>query len=409
MSLTGSYLAHPQISNRPFSVQGVMMHDDSDDAQANADGSRPTLQRDPKWDAFHGFKSLDDFDALADGLSFRSEVPQDVDSCFEGTRELLRVAYTSYRLIDIACERALLCLELALKRRHDELGGPLERTGRTLFALVNWGAETGLFEDGRGMVDGLRRLRNRVAHPDGERILGPLALTVTEEVARVINELYEDPTLRRERHRACGSLNTALAPLNEQGAVADLQGVGGPRLVIFRAQALFVENRSGSPTHYIALWPLFEPGEDPNTLRFCAPITVAARSWKADEDRVILETSGSAVQASGLVAGGVVLVEPIVGGANATKYTQWRAQLEAFPLGFHGVLKYGDYHLGLFRRALRTGRLLIVRAFETQFLGSFDVPAGGSITVTLTGESPPSVRVDGPDRANSHPPSSRAT
>ena len=305
-----------------------------------------TLDADPFWTSFVEFNRPGAFEAAADRIAFRPEVPTEVVGHFEPVRQLVRLSYTSADLLDVAFERALFGFELALKHRHQELehsewSGPLAR-------LIDWASARDLFEDGSEPAHALRAFRNRAAHPAPDQLvrLRYVALEALHGIPRFINGTYDDPALRAERRGERRTLNGVLRQVVSSGAVADLRSVGLSRHLTFLAEAVHLENRRpGHPTiYYTAVWPLFDPlGSPGGSTDLGEPVVIDAVGWEAAgaEVRLRIET------------GRPVILSPITAPAHAEHMRTWREGVRSAQGGDGLVKSLTAYRLSQLRTALR--------------------------------------------------------
>lgn len=302
-----------------------------------------TLEADPLWRFFTYYNSLADFEAAANLVSFRREVPTEVNERFEPVRALIRFSYFDASLLDVAHERALFSFELALKCRHQELGAPLGGKP-TLARLIAWAGDNHLFEDEVDAAHSIRHLRNTAAHPNpgSTYSLRYHALLSTLSIPRFINGLYDDPGLRRERKEERRKVNSSISEIAREGAVLDLSARGGPRLLIFLAKALHFENRLERRTNsnYVAFWPLFDPTPVDDGVDYGKPVMITFTTWwKEGEKLHFLDDMN----------GSPAILEPISSGENRDRFDQWREELQHGPVELHIIKASASFQLAELR------------------------------------------------------------
>ena len=303
-----------------------------------------TLSGDPIWEAFN--VSYPYFEDLEDTVStFEEEVPSDVQERFAVVGSLVRHSYFEYDFCDVAAERALFTLEIALKARLSELGYDVG-SRENLNSMIQEGAERDLFENGQEAAHSMRHLRNRAAHPDGTRQAGYAALRLTQRLARMVDEMYADRTLRRERKSKRKALQEVLNQVTADGAALDglSDKEGNPvRLLLHDARALLVDNRDEPTIYNIAACPVFNPipteTEENETV---TPILLQPTDWKEIGDAVRL-TMGD----------GVVEVKPIRKSENQRRYQEKEAEFSNNDMPFAEDLL--RFEMGETRRALWMG------------------------------------------------------
>jgi hypothetical protein len=297
------------------------------------DGALPTitLQPDRLWTLIEGYGSPDVFRAAAARVALLPTVPEAVAQRFAVVARLVALAYAEAAFLDVAFERALLTVELALRLRHDELGGPLRPRERTLARLAEWAVAEELVEDGHAAIDAARRLRNGAAHATNGPAPTVMALGSVEATARLLNDLYECPHLRRQRNVIRAVLAGAIGRAVGGGAVADLGAVGLSRLLVWSAAVLHVENRPGRvPTEvsegtlaHVALWPLFDPSGAPQSFDMGRPVVLVARAWEERDGGLALDLYG-ALEGVGPRR---VFVQRALDAADAARLHTWRTAL----------------------------------------------------------------------------------
>ncbi len=226
--------------------------------------------------------SKQDFDHFLPRIEFHPQVDKEVTQRFDLVRKLIHHSYHEYDFLDAAYERALLTLEMSLHRRHIELEGtPSEHT---LTALISWGQNRGLFEDQKRITDGLVNLRNHVGHLKAHYQVGYLALGLIQRIIEIINDLYEDDELRKKRKREIRCCQRILKQVVNDGAILEWQK---QRLIIFRAELLWFENRLSPHRYYFLFWPLFDPIEKEESVKICDPLVICCDMWKTKENTLV--------------------------------------------------------------------------------------------------------------------------
>lgn len=323
-----------------------------------------SLPLDPFWTSIGELDTHAAFEAIADAVAFRREVPADIAGRFDLVRAAVRHAAVDAVLVDAAFARALLTLELALTRRHEELGSPLPKKNRSLAGLIEWGGTVPLFEGGPEPVHGARRLRNSlVAHPRSDARAFYHVLQVVREIPPLINGLYEDSGLRRRRLDAWTGLREALGDITRDGAVLDATALGLGRHLIYAAACPYAENRSG-PLHARALaWPIFDPPDPEEAAHIPPPIAFDASSWALENDTLTLVLRDS---------GGQVTIGPIRKPANASRFAAWTDALAKGQADVEVLRSMASHHAGQVRRSHRDG----------------ETPPGGRVVVERVAVAP---------------------
>ena len=229
---------------------------------------KKSLPGDSRWDDYHPYKY---FKSIARDIKFLDEVPEGVVSRFKLVKELIKQSYFVYDLLDSAYERSLLTLELAIKKRYEEIEG--DEWDGDLKSLIIWGAEKNLFEDKEEVVQKFREFRNSVAHSERYSLLGITGVDIVFRVIEIINGLYYDPKKRIQRKKEVEDLNRKLESFLEKGGILL---INSEKHIIFRGSVLFVDNFGSDKTYYFVFWRIFDPKMKDDTLTTPDPILIRA-------------------------------------------------------------------------------------------------------------------------------------
>ncbi len=120
------------------------------------------------------------------------KVPEKIQTMFEVARGAMAYSYFYYPLWVLGAEQLFRVADAALEVKANEVRVP--KTCRLFKHRVEWFRTAGLFEQWEAdLWDSLRWLRNRSSHPTNQNIYTPaMALGVLEEVAQLVNRLFED-------------------------------------------------------------------------------------------------------------------------------------------------------------------------------------------------------------------------
>jgi len=224
-------------------------------------------------------------DHALEKIRFRDNVHDDIILRFEDLKAVLEAGRDNERLLRVAYEYALASFEMALRLRMDELQERYE--GRTppddcsLSNLVEWHVAHHHFESHEFTLHSAVNLRNSLLHPDSASWGGYLFLKIIPRLVEEINDLYDDPVLRRERREECKRVNRHCKRLSTQGAVLD---VNGERQLIHESHLLSYENKVNPPTYHFAFWPIYDPDIKPgDSLDDQEPILARCASWDITE------------------------------------------------------------------------------------------------------------------------------
>jgi hypothetical protein len=297
------------------------------------------------WEAYL-HKSFGWFQNLAGTIAFREEVDEAVVDQFKAVRKALLHSYFEYDLLEAAYDRALLSLEMALRRRYRELHPEVEDLNReasdepySLEGLLDWADEKNLLEsterrstpekhkkDDEHIAHYLRDMRNRVAHRERSARHGPIAINIIVEIVGLINHLYGDPEQRHRRHEMMRLAEESLQEVFDDRGVLSapeeaqtVRDQPGNRMLIYEASVLYHDNRVDVPVTHFAFQPIFDPEKGgPDGVDTPAPVVVSAVSFAvADGFLEMKDTDGESWTFS-----------PIQKEENQRMFSKWREQID---------------------------------------------------------------------------------
>jgi hypothetical protein len=156
------------------------------------------LNPDPRASLIAGSNEFLDYQKKSTSLYLKKEVPELIRQHVSVVQRLLELSYFEYEFIDVAFTHAVFGLEKALKLRHEEIEGK-EFKG-SFENVTTWAFSKNLLEnDSTALVDIYRQIRNSKVHAPTPSLMGIAVFDRIEEPVMVINDLYEDVTLRSDR------------------------------------------------------------------------------------------------------------------------------------------------------------------------------------------------------------------
>lgn len=213
---------------------------------------------DKRWSALFGITSYEEyFERIAERIYLKSAVDENVQGVFKLVQRLVDLAYYEFEFMDLACMKALFAFELALKRRFQDVKDTTASKPKRLKDLIEWFRVNGYFEtDSAVFFDQLRYIRNHFAHPEIHSFGGPLVSWQVAAAAGLINDLYEDVNLRKERKKEILRLNSLLDEIIESGAVLEMKD--GRRYLVHIFRAGFFNNKVSNKIYHFGYKPAFE-------------------------------------------------------------------------------------------------------------------------------------------------------
>ena len=249
-------------------------------------------------------------------LVFHQNVNKEIIGRFELVKKLIEYSYYDYQLLDAAYERCILSLELALNIRYSELEGNTFDGAGGLSSLLNWAQRNSLFEQEFKRIASFLHFRNHLGHLKQNQQLGILAVDLINSTIDVINGLYENIDLRKERKREVRKLKKLFRTYNEDGAILK---VGAKKIIIFQSSLLWLENRLQPKTHFFLFFPIFDPTIRNNGIDISQPVFIEAIGWKRKTNEIAFGTDKN---------DNVVRIAQIEMAENRNKFSEWKLQLD---------------------------------------------------------------------------------
>ena len=137
---------------------------------------------DDRWEVW-GIKTKGEFvDKFVVPGKFHGRVPKDVVVAFDTVTHLMAYAYYHYSLLDVAMEKALLIMEMAVKLKAERLGIELKRKpskrnevyDKTLNEIIGEVCKYKEIAFLKPEFDRARQWRNTKMHPKNHTISGPI-------------------------------------------------------------------------------------------------------------------------------------------------------------------------------------------------------------------------------------------
>jgi hypothetical protein len=252
------------------------------------------VERDRVWKFFKNY-SIDYFKSQASEIKFKKEVSKDVVKRFDLVKKLIFYSYYEYDFLDVAFERALSTFEMALKIRYKEIN-KVGAGKKELDELINWADSIALFEFPKKNIHKIREHRNDfVGHIKKYSSGGIVHLNYIYLLVSIINGLYEDVELRKERKRISRKITNSLKFIDSEGAIIEIDG---KRLIVFLGKLVWFENRDLDYKYHFIFYPIFNPKFKDKDLKLPDPIFVEANNWKSAEGSFYLEIQNKKIKVS---------------------------------------------------------------------------------------------------------------
>lgn len=215
------------------------------------------LQRDSIWEVFTGANDFESFQKnILEPIYLKPQVPEDVKSEIAIIEKLLLHSYFEFQFIDLALSQAVFTLEKSLRIRYREINNESSKKIK-LGPLIDWFFDNEYFETrNKDVLHQLRNIRNGKVHNETKSLGGIAFLQKVYTVFYLINDIYEDPQLRKVRKQEIIKCQSFLNEFLKEGGIIS---VNGKRIIIFKADIIFLNNKLNTQRLTLVVWPIFDP------------------------------------------------------------------------------------------------------------------------------------------------------
>lgn len=263
-------------------------------------------------DSFEGFKTH-----ILPELFLKKEVPEDVVHNVEVIRKLLLHSYFEYDFIDIALTQSVFALEQALKIRYRELNSKSYKGN--FKKLIEWFYERGYFETyNSGIAHQLRYIRNKKVHDEKNMLGGTIFLLKVKTPVMLINDIFEDKDLRKERKVIVEELQKRLNELFKKGSILK---VNDSSYIIDKISVVFVNNKEADHVLSLIAWPIYDPSIYLNEEHHYSTrpfFEFRLHNWVFEKDGFLAYNENNEK----------IILHPILKAENEIKYQTWLAECE---------------------------------------------------------------------------------
>ena len=201
--------------------------------------------------------SFENFCSEIPKFYFKKEVSEDVIQNFKIVEKLLAFSYYEYKFIDEAFAKAIHSFEMAMSIKYKELNLPLPKGKLVFDFLINSLTEQNCFDTDIAVLVQIKQMRNHFSHPERHSFGGAVYWNRIEFISRLVNELYENVTLRIERRKIAKEFIASKKALNLDKFVVIRIGANKP-IILFNVALLWVNNKQSPGTYLIEYTPLFD-------------------------------------------------------------------------------------------------------------------------------------------------------
>jgi hypothetical protein len=208
------------------------------------------------WSSFYNNIGFDQFkEKLTSSIKFKQGVNPDVIKAFKIIGQLLTHSYFEYEFLDVAYAKALQTFEMALKLRYKEINGTDWNKKFRLVELIKWFEDRTYFEiTDPNFMNQVRHARNYFSHPNRYGFGGYAGLHWISTTVDLINDLYEDVELRKQRFEYRDLINGALSKMST-GAKLQAENL---TMIIYNIILLVPNNKVKPSTYAFIITPLFK-------------------------------------------------------------------------------------------------------------------------------------------------------
>lgn len=271
-----------------------------------------SLKKDSRWDAWQIASHSEFQEKMIPLFHWHPDTHIDIVKRFDLVQKILLFSYFEYELLDVAVDRSLLSLEMALNLRLKELKA--FKKWDKFEKRIDSAADLGLFENDDSQIHALRKLRNKSsAHPQHYSLTGIAGHRLVPTIIMVINDLYENRVLRSQRKQITEEANSQLLSKFTRGAILTENET---RMIIWNCTLLHFENRFATPQYHIAAYPIFEPRTVGNQLEMADPLLLVCKKIEIDETVTLFDDNDKLI----------ARIEAITDNVNRNRFDNWERE-----------------------------------------------------------------------------------
>lgn len=248
------------------------------------------LERESIWGVFENTESIESFSKyFFEDIYLSKLMPSNLYQQLEQVIKLLNFSYFEYTFLDLALLHSIIILEKAIKLKCEEANPNFNK--KTNFkALCEWCCKHDMFEiKDQSFLEQLRLIRNGKVH-DTKSINGGLVfIRKTKKVILLINDLYEDIELRKQRNSTkrdvCQFFNSQI----HHGGILQINKNNIP---IVKVDVVFVFNKLKTKEAWLLVHPIFNLNQNPENLSLSSrPYLIKVQNWKIKENNFVATNS----------------------------------------------------------------------------------------------------------------------
>lgn len=175
-------------------------------------------------------------------------VPNEISESFNVVYRLLEFSYYEYEFNDLAVLKSILIAEMAIRMKYKEIYGSDSKKSLNYLMKILY-KENHFESEVEYFLIRFREMRNYIAHPKRHDFGGPIVIFWIDHAIDLINDLFEDPILRKKRNKLKKGINWQLHNLFKEGAILEQSE---SRNLVFNPFCVFVNNKYAIPIYHFA-------------------------------------------------------------------------------------------------------------------------------------------------------------
>ncbi len=286
------------------------------------ESTAPLLTMDETWTVFDKVSTDrgEFINKFVPEIYLRPEVHSDTRENFRLIRKLLEHSYFEYKFYDLGALKTMITMEMALKLRYQKINNEKWGKEKKLVQLFKWFEDRNYFEVyNPEYLKSLRTIRNVMAHPYEHTYSGPHSSFLIQHVIDLVNGLYEDPELRKQRMVKTMSIISFLEGYKEEIKVYGKDNI----YLAHRAWPGFLNNKGGKEILHFYYKPWYKIPEEyltTNQWGLSPTVYFKATSYTINQDHLLLKDE----------SGDELMIGAITDQHELEEFRRWRQEYEKF-------------------------------------------------------------------------------
>lgn len=235
------------------------------------------------WSLIQNTESLESYTKHIIGdVYINQRIEPDLVQQIEQVKKLLHFSYYEYSFLDLALLHAIFTLEKSIKHKRKELD-PNFSTKTNFKALYEWCFQNDLFEaNNSDFLEQLRRIRNGKVHDYNPSQGGLVFVKKVLKVILLINDLYEDTNLRKQRNTEKEFLNDFFSTQLQKGGIYEFNRFA---TLIYSVKVVFIFNKNKTKKAWLLIYPKFNLNQNETDLSNSSrPYFIEITNWQINNN-----------------------------------------------------------------------------------------------------------------------------